>query len=1068
MQSQSAVLDLIARWEAAKERGQPVSAEELCRDCPDLLAEVRAGIERLISVPSRSTEVWEGTDSESRAIENRKPPEIPGYEILSELGRGGMGVVYKARQLGLNRVVALKMILAGGHASQAALERFRTEAEAVAALQHTNIVQIFDIGEHEGLPYFSLEFVAGGSLTGMVRDNPLPPKEAAALIEQLARGMQAAHSGGIIHRDLKPDNVLIASDGVPKISDFGLAKNIEASDGPTPTNAIMGTPSYMAPEQASGKTDAIGPLADVWGLGAILYRILTGRPPFQAATQLETLRQVEHDDPVSPRQLQPKTPKDLDTICLKCLQKDPRRRYASAGELADDLNRWLNNKPILARPAGPAERAEKWVRRNKTLAALLALVTLVATIGTPVLSWLWLRAERSRVAELDRRKQARDYLDQMSSNVVDDLMATQKTLSSKQRDFLKEVLAAYEKFASETGDDLESRIGIANAQIRVGRIHVRLRLLPEAENDFRRACELFDRLASDFPNEPQYRNQLAQCRNDLGDLLAERGQFDVAKQILKDAAPLYELDGPDAVHDPIRQRNLMRTNSILGQIYIQLGQLDQAESAIRSAANSARVLVQESHNNADPVNSLGRTHQDLGHVLNLTGRFEQAGIEYRKAVELLTETSRSHADDPAIRVSLAQAQKELGLFLRQTGELLAAEQQLIASRICLEQVVHAYPAIADYRLKLAQTWNALAMVDSELTRHAEAEEAFSRALDFQKQIVRESSDEPEMLAELANILGNRSTCRDRARKYVEAVGDNLEAQKILEKLIHDYPELHRNKSELCRLIVNHAQRLPFYKPLNSREALPLWNKAIIMLEDLVAKFPMTPDYLDQLGQAYGGRSLLKKNPLIGQLEDGHSDARKSVEALRRVTHNFPLIYEYRRDFGYALVQTSMFPPPSADRREICREVEEGIHEFDELLKINPSDHESRRMLWQGCWNLADLQAKSGEHARSARVAERLAGSARLPQPPRDKSSRANQLFNAAVIMARCAKLAQADKTQSRQQELVTSYTNRALSLLSEAVATGFHDVERIRRKSEFDAIKTDPRFDKIISDIKNP
>jgi WD40 repeat protein/serine/threonine protein kinase len=371
---------------------------------------------------------------------------VPGYEILRELGRGGMGVVYLARQLKLNRIVALKMILSGGHAGAEELERFRTEREAVAQLQHPNIVQIYDSGEHEGLPYFSLEYVGGGTLAERVRDRVLPPEEAARLVEQLARGVAYAHAQGIIHRDLKPENVLLADQReqgtgnreqtagntkpgagdregrgsslfpvpcslFPKITDFGLAKLVEldadATHGPyttgraqhTRTGAVVGTPSYMAPEQARGEVRKVGPLADVYALGAILYRLLTGRPPFRAPTAAETLVQVLTEDAPA---VAASVPRDLETIALKCLRKDPARRYASAHELAGDLRRYLDGEPVLARPVGRAERAVKWVRRNKGLSAGLAAAVLALVAGTVVSALL--AVEAGNAAEQQRKE----------------------------------------------------------------------------------------------------------------------------------------------------------------------------------------------------------------------------------------------------------------------------------------------------------------------------------------------------------------------------------------------------------------------------------------------------------------------------------------------------------------------------------------------------------------------------------------------------------------------------------------------------------------------------------------
>ncbi len=287
------------------------------------------------------------------------PPaaQVPGYEILETLGRGGMGVVYKARQVSLNRVVALKMILSGPHAGSEALARFGMEAEATARLQHPNIVQIFDVGNHAGMPYFVLEYCGGGTLADRLRGTPLPPREAAQTVARVARAIQAAHERGIVHRDLKPGNVLLDAAGQPKVSDFGLARRLEAEVGMTHSGAVLGTPSYMAPEQAAGRIRDVGPATDVYALGAILYECLTGRPPFRGEAILETLNQVVTSEPVPPRRLNPAVPRDLESICLKCLQKEPARRYATAAQLADDLEHWLTGEPVKARRAAAGWRS---------------------------------------------------------------------------------------------------------------------------------------------------------------------------------------------------------------------------------------------------------------------------------------------------------------------------------------------------------------------------------------------------------------------------------------------------------------------------------------------------------------------------------------------------------------------------------------------------------------------------------------------------------------------------------------------------------------------------------------
>jgi serine/threonine-protein kinase len=358
-------------------RGTP---EEVCRNCPELLERVRVAWQRLRAVEaqvnawfpeSTCTGAEEANERGAGAPLPSELPPIPGYEVQALLGRGGMGVVYKAWHRRLNRPVALKMLLAGAYAQPQELERFLREAEAIAGLRHPNIVQVHDVGDVAGRPYFTMEYVEGGSLAEKIAGTPQPAREAAALVAAVAEAIQAAHHSGLVHRDVKPSNILLNAEGTPKVTDFGLARRLEGADGLTLSGAPLGTPSYMAPEQARGQKGAIGPATDVYALGAVLYELLTGRPPFRAETASATLHQVLEEEPVPPARLNPQASRDLETICLKCLQKEPSRRYASAQALADDLHRFQRGEPILARPAGLLERAAKWVRRRPGAAGVL-------------------------------------------------------------------------------------------------------------------------------------------------------------------------------------------------------------------------------------------------------------------------------------------------------------------------------------------------------------------------------------------------------------------------------------------------------------------------------------------------------------------------------------------------------------------------------------------------------------------------------------------------------------------------------------------------------------------------
>lgn len=317
----------------------------------------------------------------------RSGQRIGDYEIVEELARGGMGVVYKARQTGLDRTVALKMVLRGDFARYEELVRFRTEAQAIARLHHPNLVSIFEIGDHDGLPFYAMEFLEGGTLSRRINKKRMLPHAAARLMLPLVQAIEYAHSRGIIHRDLKPSNILFVSasapidKNVPKITDFGVAKHMDDDSGLTRTGDILGTPSYMAPEQANGRSGGVGPAADVYSLGALLYELLTGRAPFVGVDSADTLLQLLNNEPTPVRKVNPKVPVDLETICLKCLEKDPAKRYASAALLAEDLRRFLADEPILARPVSTYERLRKWVRRSPVQATIIAAALLLTVVG---------------------------------------------------------------------------------------------------------------------------------------------------------------------------------------------------------------------------------------------------------------------------------------------------------------------------------------------------------------------------------------------------------------------------------------------------------------------------------------------------------------------------------------------------------------------------------------------------------------------------------------------------------------------------------------------------------------
>jgi tetratricopeptide (TPR) repeat protein/tRNA A-37 threonylcarbamoyl transferase component Bud32 len=839
-------------WRAARSGAVPPCLADFLEGCAEpertvLAAELRA-IDRAYRRHDAAVAPTNGARKPGAAGEDHVPtrprpagppparwPTITGLELLEVLGSGGMGIVFKARQPTLDREVAVKFLRDAHLADTDQRERFKQEARAVARLQHPALVQLYEFGEVPSVdgpgsePYLVLEYVSGGSLAQRLRGSRLPPREAARLVETLAEAIHYAHRQGVIHRDLKPANVLFRTEGrglrteekplspqssvlSPVVSDFGLAKFV-AGGSLTQTGTVLGTPCYMAPEQAVGNSQAITPAVDVYGLGAILYEALTGRPPFEALTDAATVRQVQEEEPTAPRQLTPVVPRDLETICLKCLRKDPVRRYASAQELADDLRRFRCGEPIRARPVGTAERVLVWCRRKPVIAGLVTALALVCVAGVAGVLWQSHLA-RQRQAEAKREQERADENLKKLREKIDRLGALGRDLARDPRlrkaalAVLEEALDFYQEILPQQALDPRLRREAARLYGEVAHTYHSAGKWRHASDAFRREAELLSALAADEPANAEHNLRLGVSYRRRGNVLRDLGERQEARAAYEHAIEIQERALDQSRADPARQmalaNSLYNLSSVLstqseadeierhyrravrldraavaadpkrelyqselalgleglGLLMLVRGKFHEASAAIAEALEINKKLVQIPTQRDYIERYLARNYTSQGRVLAALGQVEAADRAFKEAVALLSPALEQGRGDPFHRMDLARALLARADFLKQTSRKNEVEG-------LLRQVIGHYKVLRknfaqnkEISRLLATTYLALVSWLWELGRSADAAEPYRLACEL-------APDDPEVSNRLAWFL---ATCAEpRLRKPAQAV-----------------------------------------------------------------------------------------------------------------------------------------------------------------------------------------------------------------------------------------------------------------------------------------------------------
>jgi serine/threonine-protein kinase len=749
------------------------------------------------------------------------PLEVDGYELETEIARGGMGVVWKARQRRLNRTVALKMLRAGLLAGPTQLRRFQAEAEAVAALDHPRIVPVYEVGEHEGRPYLVMKYLEGGSLAHCLNRFEGEPRAAARLVAEVAEAIDYAHRHGVLHRDLKPANVLLDAEGRPHVSDFGLAKRLSLTGSPdgtaglTQTGDLVGTPSYMAPEQARGDQRAVTVATDVYGLGAILYELLTGRPPFRGAGVLDTLNQIRERAPVPPSQVRRGIDRDLETVCLKALDKEAGRRYASVRAMADDLRRYLAGEPVLARATGPFGHAWRWCRRHRALAGL-SLALAVALVGGLVsVTWQWQRAEgNSRraeenferaEAERDRAegergraeanllkaeedfRRAREVVNEFCVRLSDNQLNAVPGSQPLRRDLLEAALKYYEQFLAEHGDDPKLRSETAGIYRRLGMINASIGRRAKALAALDRSRKLLEERPAESPDTPQRRADLGRTYLTVALLQVSDGQLNAAlasyaeaERELKSAA---EFSGADA-------KDVADYAAVLldkGLLCARFGRLDEARDCYDRQIALLTGLCSRGRPSSDVVASLAAGYLDRASLLSSLGRRSEANGSLEKARGLLESLSKAGPAKEHARHMLAMCLLSIGGDQFVNGHADEGLRTLESSLSMLEKLSDANPDVLKYSQDLSACLRQTGHVHRDGGRQGEAQKRYDRARGIMERLVQQDPASGEYRNDLAKCLFDLAGLQGRTGKAAEGLANFEASAAIRKKLVAGEP-----------------------------------------------------------------------------------------------------------------------------------------------------------------------------------------------------------------------------------------------------------------------------------------
>jgi serine/threonine protein kinase/lipoprotein NlpI len=1038
---------------------------------------------------------------------NYEPGIVPGaviagrYTLQERIGEGGMGEVWVAKQTEpVKRKVALKLIKAGMD-TKAVLQRFDAERQALALMDHPNIARVLDGGmTSDRRPFFVMELVNGLPLTRFCDEAKLGIRERLELFAGICQAVQHAHQKGIIHRDLKPSNILVTlldARPVPKVIDFGVAKAVGGKlldeSLSTQFGAVVGTLEYMAPEQAGYSGSDIDTRADIYSLGVILYELLTGLRPIDSkrlrkAALIEIVRIIQEEEPskpstrlstdealpslaalrqVEPRRLMAILRGELDWVVMKCLEKQRDRRYETANGLARDIQRYLADEVVEARPPSAGYRLRKFARKNQAALASATAIAVLLVMGLSASLWQMQRAiaaeaqantnlkaeQQAREDETKARQQAFVALRSMTADVVERKFAQGTVLTEDDRAFFRGVIAQYDAFAAIRGDDADSRAVRAEGRFRVGSMRSQLGELKEAEQDYDQALSLYKQLVADSPSRADFCQALAECHNGRGALVFyDKGRPKEAEQDFEQAMSIQKQLVADFPAKPGYRQELAGTHSNRGNLLRDTGRPKDAEKDFEQALSIQKQLAADFPDRPEFRQYLAKHHNNRGTLLRDVGRLKDAEKDFEQALSIQKQLVADFPSQPEFRVDLASYHNNRGLVLSEGGRPEDAEKDFDQALSIQKQLAADFPAKPEYRQYLFRSHYNRGILLRDTGRPKEAEQDFEQALSIQKQLVADFPAKPEYRQELAGTHGNRGRLLRDTGRPKDAEKDFEQALSIQKQLAADFPAKPGYRQDLFR---SHYHRGILLRDTGRpKEAEKDFEQALSIQKQLAADFPDRPEFRTDLASIHNNRGILLHD--TGRLKEAEQDYEQALSIQRQLVAEFPNRPDRRNDLAGTCVNLAALHQEQGNWSAAKALLREGWPHHLAALKASPRNPIYRQFYRNYLGVLSGVHAgllEQHEAVRSAETCRDLGWNA------------AADAFTAACGLSLCvAAVAKHDKLNEKQRkEAVQFYGDAAMKMICHAVSKGYNDVRELKN---LDSLRQREDFKKLIAELE--